>query len=129
TNADALACASCWYGNGIRQALRHRCGICGLCLLGGFLALFSVPAASLLTAARFAPMFCTLAFRALAFRARSFRKLLLCTSAAGFFVAATALSAGAAERQRYTMLVDINGREVEGMPLAWSSQRVYLLAR
>ncbi len=37
--------------------------------------------------------------------------------------------AGAFERQRYTMLVDIDGREIEGMPLAWSRQRVFLLAR
>ena len=40
-----------------------------------------------------------------------------------------ATDAPAAERQRYTMLIDIGGREVEGMPLAWSPQRVYLLAR
>jgi hypothetical protein len=30
---------------------------------------------------------------------------------------------------RYTVLVDVGGREVEGTPLAWSSQRVFLLAR
>lgn len=34
-----------------------------------------------------------------------------------------------AERQRFTMLVDIDGREIEGMPLAWSNERVYLLGR
>lgn len=38
-------------------------------------------------------------------------------------------SAAADHVQRYTMRVDIGGREVEGMPLAWSSQQVYLLAR
>jgi hypothetical protein len=37
--------------------------------------------------------------------------------------------AQAADRPRWTMLVDLNGREIEGMPLAWSSQRVFLLAR
>ncbi len=35
----------------------------------------------------------------------------------------------AAERSRYTMLVDLNGREIEGAPLAWSRQRVFLLGR
>jgi hypothetical protein len=35
----------------------------------------------------------------------------------------------AASRGRYTMLVDIDGGSVEGMPLAWSRQRVFLLAR
>jgi hypothetical protein len=35
----------------------------------------------------------------------------------------------AAERQRFTMLVDIDGHDVEGMPLAWSRERVYLLGR
>jgi hypothetical protein len=32
-------------------------------------------------------------------------------------------------RQRFTMLVEIGGREVEGMPLAWTNSQVYLLAR
>ncbi|MGD9720072.1 MAG: DUF1570 domain-containing protein [Pirellulales bacterium] len=35
----------------------------------------------------------------------------------------------AAARERFTMLVDIAGSEVEGMPLAWSDERVFLLAR
>ncbi len=48
--------------------------------------------------------------------------------AAALFGAALA-PAAAAERQRWTMLVDIDGRQVEGMPLSWSSQRVFLLAR
>jgi hypothetical protein len=34
-----------------------------------------------------------------------------------------------AERPRWTMLVDIDNRQVEGTPLAWSSSRVMLLAR
>jgi hypothetical protein len=38
-------------------------------------------------------------------------------------------SATANDRQRWTMLVDIGGREVEGMPLAWSNKQVMLLAR
>ena len=33
------------------------------------------------------------------------------------------------DRQRWTMLVEIGGREIEGMPLAWSNKQVYLLAR
>ena len=37
--------------------------------------------------------------------------------------------ARAGDRQRWTMLVDIGGREVEGMPLAWTNKQVYLLAR
>jgi hypothetical protein len=39
------------------------------------------------------------------------------------------VDAFAFERQRYTMLVDIGGQEIEGMPLAWSNQRVFLLSR
>ncbi len=35
----------------------------------------------------------------------------------------------AADRQRSTMLVDIAGRQVEGMPLVWTNQRAFLLAR
>jgi hypothetical protein len=37
--------------------------------------------------------------------------------------------ARAADRQRWTMLVDIAGQRIEGMPLAWSSDRIFLLAR
>ncbi len=48
-------------------------------------------------------------------------------------VAAVALlliqSAEAAGRHRYTMLVDIDGSSIEGTPLAWSKQSVFLLAR
>jgi hypothetical protein len=40
-----------------------------------------------------------------------------------------AAPAAADDRQRWTMLVDIGGREVEGMPLAWSNKQVFLLAR
>ena len=40
-----------------------------------------------------------------------------------------ACGAAAADRQRFTMLVDIAGQEIEGMPLAWSQQRVFLLGR
>lgn len=41
------------------------------------------------------------------------------------------LLAGAAwaERPRFTMLVDIGQTQLEGIPLAWSNQQVYLLAR
>jgi hypothetical protein len=46
-----------------------------------------------------------------------------------FCLALLASHSRAAERQRFTMLLDIDGREIEGMPLAWSSQRVYLLGR
>lgn len=42
---------------------------------------------------------------------------------------AAGVRCGAAERQRLTMLVDIGGQQVEGMPLSWSNQRVFLLAR
>jgi len=35
----------------------------------------------------------------------------------------------AADSNRWTMLVDVGGREIEGMPLAWSSKQVFLLAR
>jgi len=42
---------------------------------------------------------------------------------------ALASLAGAAERPRWTMLVDVDGRQLEGMPLAWSDQQVLLLAR
>ncbi len=38
-------------------------------------------------------------------------------------------TATADDRPRWTMLVDIGGRQVEGMPLAWSNKQVYLLAR
>ncbi len=31
--------------------------------------------------------------------------------------------------RRYTMLVDIDGRSLEGMPLAWTNKQVFLLAR
>jgi hypothetical protein len=44
-------------------------------------------------------------------------------------LALMAADADAFERQKFTMLVDIDGREIEGMPLAWSNQRVFLLAR
>jgi hypothetical protein len=37
--------------------------------------------------------------------------------------------AGATDQPRWTMLVDIGGQEVEGMPLGWSRQHVFLLAR
>jgi hypothetical protein len=37
--------------------------------------------------------------------------------------------ASAGNVPRITMLIDIGGNEIEGMPLAWSSQRVFLLAR
>jgi hypothetical protein len=40
-----------------------------------------------------------------------------------------AAPATADDRQRWTMLVDIGGRQVEGMPLAWSNKQVFLLAR
>lgn len=42
-----------------------------------------------------------------------------------------ALTSGAqaAERQRWTLLVDLDGHDIEGMPLAWSKQRVFLLGR
>jgi len=45
------------------------------------------------------------------------------------FLWAAALSAWADDRPRWTMLVDVGGREIEGMPLAWSSKQVYVLAR
>jgi hypothetical protein len=38
-------------------------------------------------------------------------------------------AAVAAERPRWTMLVDIGGQKVEGMPLVWSQDHVVLLAR
>lgn len=38
-------------------------------------------------------------------------------------------TAAADSAQRYTMRVEVGGREIEGMPLAWSNQQVYLLAR
>lgn len=38
-------------------------------------------------------------------------------------------AAAATDRPRWTMLVDIGGHEVEGMPLEWSRQHVFLLAR
>jgi hypothetical protein len=34
-----------------------------------------------------------------------------------------------AERPRWTMLVDVGDRQLEGTPLAWSNKQVYLLAR
>ncbi|MEX2115050.1 MAG: DUF1570 domain-containing protein [Pirellulales bacterium] len=34
-----------------------------------------------------------------------------------------------APRDQFTMSVDIDGADVEGMPLAWSNERVYLLGR
>jgi Protein of unknown function (DUF1570) len=40
-----------------------------------------------------------------------------------------AAPAVANDRPRWTMSVEIGGREVEGMPLAWSKRQVYLLAR
>ena len=44
-------------------------------------------------------------------------------------VALVAPESCAAQRQRFTMLVDIDGRAIEGMPLAWSDRQVFLLAR
>jgi hypothetical protein len=38
-------------------------------------------------------------------------------------------TAGASDRPRWTMRVDVAGQEIEGMPLAWSRQHVFLLAR
>ncbi len=35
----------------------------------------------------------------------------------------------AADRPRWTMLIDVDGRQIEGTPLAWSDQQVFLLAR
>ena len=51
--------------------------------------------------------------------------------ALGLTVVVTLLSTAAlaTDRQRMTMLLDIGGQKVEGMPLAWSKERVYLLAR
>ncbi len=49
--------------------------------------------------------------------------------AAGAALAALCAVAGATDQSRWTMLVDIGGREVEGMPLGWSRQHVFLLAR
>ena len=66
-----------------------------------------------------------LVFRVSRFLAR------LCTLAAfGVAIATASIAAAAANSpQRITMLVDIGGHEIEGMPLAWSRDRVYLLAR
>jgi hypothetical protein len=50
-------------------------------------------------------------------------------AAATLVVVLLAPAACLAQQQRFTMLVDIGGSSIEGMPLAWSSQRVYLLAR
>jgi hypothetical protein len=36
---------------------------------------------------------------------------------------------GRAAGRRFTMLVDVDGRSLEGMPLAWTSSQVFLLAR
>jgi hypothetical protein len=55
-----------------------------------------------------------------------FRLASLILAATTFFAVA---ARAAAERQRFTMLIEIDGQEVEGMPLAWSSQRAYLLGR
>ncbi len=55
-------------------------------------------------------MFCTLA-----------TLVLVCLPACGPLLGAL--------RDDFTMSVDIGGNDVEGMPLAWSNERVYLLAR
>ena len=47
----------------------------------------------------------------------------------GFAVAIWADTGQAADRPRWTMLVEIEGRAVEGLPLAWSQDHVFLLAR
>jgi hypothetical protein len=49
--------------------------------------------------------------------------------AATFALVALAAGTSAADRPRWTMRVDIGGHEIEGMPLAWTNQRVFLLAR
>ena len=48
-------------------------------------------------------------------------------------VAAVLVASGtsllANDRPRMTLLIDLDGQQIEGMPLAWSKQRVYLLGR
>ncbi|HEV3024075.1 MAG TPA: DUF1570 domain-containing protein [Pirellulales bacterium] len=46
-----------------------------------------------------------------------------------FGVLLATIVAPALANDRYTMLVDLKGQEVEGMPLAWSSKQVFLLGR
>jgi Protein of unknown function (DUF1570) len=49
--------------------------------------------------------------------------------ATGIVWAALAAGALGAERNRFTMLVDIGDRQLEGTPLSWSNNQVILLAR
>lgn len=49
--------------------------------------------------------------------------------ASGLLWAIAAVAALGADRPRWTMLVDIGDRQVEGTPLTWSKQQVILLAR
>ena len=49
--------------------------------------------------------------------------------ATGFVWAALTAGALGAERHRFTMLVDIGDRQLEGTPLIWSKDQVILLAR